>query len=1023
MSEMDYLARLEAYRDALLVTEVVAWMHMLGKLDDAFLTGGRDVDLRPPADTPPDLLTLLQDPWPGQVLARLADAVRGFPKDDAAALTLASFMAKHRKARGGLPGLLRDAHGRGSGTEKPPIQPKTAPSGGCRCLHPHGANPAQKGRAYIARATGWEEAPPLTPEDLQALRRDLYPRLVALLGELKARLAARQPVDWDRWRAAFLQGVTPVFRRAVADTRRPYNDVTLLDQTVATVATFKAALAQVLLQGRWQEPHRYRYRWRFLRVGLDTAAWLRQAVRLRDLLSRRAVLEKALDGVRDLLEVRFPLGLEVYRDERGSTFLVPDLETLEDLPRWKDGQNRTLAEHLQAVADAHFQGELRFDLEFDAQPTRHLRPFGDLVGRPAPPPTPQVALLEQQWKQLATAPPPGQPNTRELCSVCGLRPQGPDPVALAQNVCRVCLERRLQRASAWAEAPTETVWLDEVADEHGRVALVVGRFYLEPWLTGEAFSTVLALDPRVRYDCLEKLAGELREHPDAPVAHWKQDWTCLGLGFLPRVASSAREVYTTYLEATDLVPDVPEALYQPWRLALAWSRQPPSPARIRRMWETTRAFWSAVAGDFPKTVGRHAPRLRLTGRPTPTADARDLRTYAAYVLRREGTALPVMWDGQGFILVVNHAYLAHRLGEDWQKALTGDWQVEEPVGYGAANRAWGEFHVEAVQSWGEAYVPAQVVLDSPRTFMALVPAQKALNVLHQIRSRYIREMARVRNRLPLRLGVVFAPRRVPLRAWLQAGQRLLDAPPFPQTEWVVEAVRFHTNGNALPFPVHPAFRAWVEVRLRRGPWRVAWPVPLYMADGETEDRWFPYVHLLASGDGSRPENRAAFWAPNPWQGDGHPVPWVHARDLRAGDRIHFLPSTVDFVWLGTAAERFRLAYDDATGQRLGLPHRPLLLDELQDLERLWLDLSTRLTSGQIYALRDLVEDRRRRWRVTWEEALREEGLFQDFCFQALANAEWQDGRPSESDLQAWAGLAAQGRLADMVELYMHILKQ
>ncbi len=1022
MSRLPLLARLVQYRDVLLVAEVVAWLHMLGKLDDAFLTGGRDVDLRPPADTPTDLLALFQDPWPGQVLARLADAVADFP-DDAQGLRLVDFMARHRRARRGLLGLLRDAHGRGSGTEKPPIQPRTHGVASCRCLHPHAPEPAQRHDVYRAQASGWEEDSPLTPHDLQALRRNLYRTLPPLLQELKQTLATQSAVDWPRWRAAFLDVVTPVFRQAVADTRRPYNDVTLFDQTIATVATFKAALAQVLLQGRWQEPDPLSYRWRFLRVGLDARAWLRHAVRLRDLLGRQALLQKALEEVRALLEIRFPLGLELYRDERGITFLVPDLEAIEALASWEDGEGHTLEHHLQALARRHFAGELRLELEGGDRPSRHLRPLGHLVSRPAPRPTPQVDVLGAHWRESMTEPPPGQPNTREVCSVCGLRPQGPDPDALAQNVCRVCLDRRLQRARAWVQDREPTVWVDEVADEHGRVALVVGRFYLEPWLTGEAFSTIHALDPRVSFSCLWKLAKELAQDPEAPVGRWSQDWSCLGLGFLPKTLERARDVYATYLPGTDLDPGTPEALYEPWRLALAWSRQPPSPARIRRLWETTQAFWATVTDAFPQTVGHHPPRWRLVGHLRPLAAGRDLRRYAAYVLRRDRVALPVMWDGSGFILVSNHAYLARRLGEGWQDTLPGPWQVEEPVGYGAANRVWGTVHVESVHPWHEAYVPAQVFLDSPRTFMALVPAQKALNVLHHIRSRYLQEMARVRNRLPLRLGVVFAPRRVPLRAWIQAGQRLLDPPPFPQTEWVVEDVQTHTDTKVLPFPAHPAFRAWMEIRLRRGPRRIFWPVPLYMADGQTKDRWFPYVHLLASGDGSRPEARAAFWAPNPWLSRKEPVPWVHVRALRRDDVIHFLPSTVDFVWLGSAAERFRLAYDETTGQRFDLPHRPLLLDELQDLEKMWLDLGTRLSRGQLYALRDLIEDRRRRWRVPWEEAVQEGSLFQDFCFQVLSNAEWPGDRPSPEERKAWASLAVQGRLADMVELYLHILKR
>src|SRR5947207_15063306 len=78
--------------------------------------------------------------------------------------------------------------------------------------------------------------------------------------------------EWVHFRRDFIQRIEQSFRSTVAETRQPLNDVTLLDQTMATVVFFKAALAYILLKG-WKDPDvddvAKKYRWRLLRIGLD----------------------------------------------------------------------------------------------------------------------------------------------------------------------------------------------------------------------------------------------------------------------------------------------------------------------------------------------------------------------------------------------------------------------------------------------------------------------------------------------------------------------------------------------------------------------------------------------------------------------------------------------------------------------------------------------------------------------------------------------------------------------------------
>jgi hypothetical protein len=101
--------------------------------------------------------------------------------------------------------------------------------------------------------------------------------------------------------------------------------------------------------------------------------------------------------------------------------------------------------------------------------------------------------------------------------------------------------------------------------------------------------------------------------------------------------------------------------------------------------------------------------------------------------------------------------------------------LTEPVGYGQPR----DPQSVAVVQGGDARVaperfrPYIPLLAEPLIFMALVPADKALPVARVIKANYEKEMRKVRNRLPLHLGIIFFLRRTPIYAVVDAGRRML----------------------------------------------------------------------------------------------------------------------------------------------------------------------------------------------------------------------------------------------------------
>ncbi len=737
-------------------------------------------------------------------------------------------------------------------------------------------------------------------------------------------------------RTIFNLAVRQAFSKALGETRRPENEITLWDWSGLVAALYKAALAGALLGYRPSDPADLR--WRLLSIRFDGLSFFAQSHHLPDLLARRKLLNEALDQVRDLLEVEYPLGTEVYRDEDGSIFVVPGCNSLGLLALQDRG--KTLRDRILDQVRSRLEGEAVPTIRIDGKPWWGQDP--QRQGNDEIPPVPDhlepvvsaadPAWVEQQWSRQ-----------QEICPVCGLRPQGPSPKAQSRKVCDICEQRRADRAKEWATSKLDTtIWTDEVADENGRLALVVGQFDLERWLDGMLVQTLTVTDP-----------------------------------------------------AQDSSPNKANV-----------ARKNPSFARIRRVWETTRTFWQTALDERGPDGGpllpQPAPRLEII----PQNRRRlDLGPFHTYELALNGVRLSVVWDSDNkrFITCDNLDYLTkpEQLGRSVEQALNEAKEqrrpitVEEPVGYGGRNKIWGTMVVEKVRPLPDTYTPAIPILAEPRTFMALVPAHKALAVAQAIKGKYETEMGKVRNRLPLTLDVVYAGRRTPLAAILDAGRRMLRYP--------VQTVRAEVKELTPQNPLEDGWPSALDVKLRIGEREIVVRVPTVMGDGKTPDVWYPYWQVAG-----KPTDRKR-WFVGP---DGEH--WVHVCDLRPGEIVAFTPSIFDFEYLDAGGRRFEVAYG-GDGQRLGVGkrQRPYLLEEMDAFEQVWREIR-RLTRSQIHTVEALIEGKRRAWEQP-TGTLSVSPTFRQFVGDVL--------REAQVYTPALEQAALIGLLADVLEIHLTIHKE
>lgn len=788
---------------------------------------------------------------------------------------------------------------------------------------------------------------------------------------------------------SYLRQYLVALQRGVSDTRLPFNEISLGEYADSIAALFKTAVAQAVLTG--QVPTPGTMRWRLASIRLNAFDFLFQVNQLADLLARKKLLQGVWDTVRAALEVETPIGSAVYTDEHGLVFVLPEWSGKSDEEIWRIIEART-EEAIKAIKrrDGSLIGttDLRPTVRI-GQPRRGKQLLlAEALPAEEPLNIPDPAMIQNYWSNH---------RNRERCYVCGLRPVGyveddlppfvTEEKARERNLCGICLARRGRRSEEWATKQEfkETIWIDEVADSNGRVALVVGRFDLDEWLSGALVRS-------------------------------------LAIGTEDEEGNN-------------------------------WLAKSPTFARIQRVWRTTAEFWQEVMDDILKDLkdDRRRILLHLERRP-------DLGTYHVYELDLGKTIMSVVWcppqDAQGGFLVSaeNLGYITKQLGgrEDvYSDPALSSIQVEDylreefvnkkrepvlrnPEGASSerAHNLLGGNRIVKINTQDVAYSTAIPILAEPRTFMVLVPADKALDVVKAIKTKYEREMGKVRNRLPLHLGMVFAHRRTPLRAVLEAGRQMLKQEvPGSYETWTVKSPPSRAglpSEKVVLADASDQFNATVAVELVQNGRELTWYVPLKMGDGQIEDCWYPYVFWKEDADGCtdplQASRKRVFQGPRPGMGNC----WlVHADELRVGDRIYFTPATFDFEWLDTNARRFEIAYDDR-GQRHNRLTRPYLLDDFDRLERLW-GFVRNLTITQRHQVIRAIEATREAWYGQRTGQSLDDGVFRQFVADTLAGANWPKKQPWGKIPREWqeklVDAGVRGELADLAELHMEILKE
>ena len=373
---------------------------------------------------------------------------------------------------------------------------------------------------------------------------------------------------------------------ASAETQFPILDVRVSDMGFMVAAMLKATVVEQFLSAQPRDVQDIQWRdvkdiqWRLLRFAVDIPAFASRAVRMADVIVRRKLLEDSLDALRLHLEEDIGFCNQVYRDEYGSVFLIPQEPDWDAEIDWLISQ---FWKTLLAGQEANYS-VLRSDAFGKGNNKGYSHQLGRLLAQPAPAPFPDRQTMQLAWNAATNA---------EVCPTCQVRPVARQGTAHIRHSCEECIHRREGRVKDWLAKQKGTMWLDEVIDQYGRIAVLSAELDLESWLLDSD------ADPRTHL------------------------------------------VRTCFLERPRPEQD---------------SNIPPATARIRRLTESARELWRDAESRIQRELGKSPARMVLEVPPGRNLGLSQNLNYDLVLLSRR-TRISAVWDGNRFILTQNPSWI------------------------------------------------------------------------------------------------------------------------------------------------------------------------------------------------------------------------------------------------------------------------------------------------------------------------------------------------------------------------------
>lgn len=590
------------------------------------------------------------------------------------------------------------------------------------------------------------------------------------------------------------------YSHLLSDSRFPINDITLWDQAYMTSSMFKAALAAISLDGSVYDDYMNdprKVKWSILGIQYDKLGLAEKAMNPRFIKCYREKASKVDKKIKELIEVNYALGNEIYRDETGIYFIVPenicakhsrkgdDVETLYHL-------NDSLIELQDEIVNCFevFSGEV-FPAVFLTEPSRGTMNIAYLLKSAKKnflkPVYPKTAEIEKLFKLES----PGHFN--KICDVCGVRLAEEETNGL--KLCGICAERKRDEENEPIDKSNqETVFTGEIQDKNGRIALVTLKFELGEWLDGNMLN--LMLRNKNVDDSLKKLERNIKTNLKCNV----EDSVIKDLVYEKDLHKEKIQDYCERILIERTIGDEWEKLLEE-KLGdkinfkgrkLCWEkivgdkdalgflseiliqfliRKNPSPARFRRIWETTEEFFIELQRDlcnifemknwrnkrikFRNIVDKQYKNREFEYKGLNfTADADG----NLYLISSVGQAVPLLKKSS-----IKNEDAYSEIGDE-----KSDWISKEKIELTDMDDN-SKHSITLDNAEYITYKPyISIIRPTPISWQFIMPAEYVPEVIKEVKEKYNKDFKYVKGKLPLHIGIVFQDYKRPLYIGIKA---------------------------------------------------------------------------------------------------------------------------------------------------------------------------------------------------------------------------------------------------------------
>lgn len=316
---------------------------------------------------------------------------------------------------------------------------------------------------------------------------DLQNLIINCISDEFRKILADNNLNWETLNS-FRQKVYFLTSRLLSDDRFPINDISLWDQSYMAASMFKACLAEAVMKGNLDLDMK-NYGWRILGVQYDKLGAAEKGYKPAHIQWYREQTAVLDEKVKELLEYKYPIGNEIYRDETGIYFLVGEglgEDKADGLGEIKEDLN-CLQEKIFKIFTDNVNGEF-YPAIFVSRSSRGLMQLGYLLEKAR-----ENFLYGEGRKRSRKV--DDEKQYKGLCQICriNLVEKNVRWEMDEQNICEYCWkEKGNERLGKWLKNMNgETIWMSELRDKNQRVALATLKFEIKDWLNGNMLNTCL----------------------------------------------------------------------------------------------------------------------------------------------------------------------------------------------------------------------------------------------------------------------------------------------------------------------------------------------------------------------------------------------------------------------------------------------------------------------------------------------------------------------------------------------------